>query len=146
MIIYDLVCDAEHRFEGWFDNAADYTRQHEQGRLSCPVCGSESVRKVPSAAFISGRAGAEIGRDMQEAARLQQRSAELLRKLHKHVDGNYEDVGTRFAREAQRIHYGEAPQRNIRGVATAQEVQTLREHDIAALPLPPPPVDKGKLN
>lgn len=147
MIIYDLVCAGEHRFEGWFDGPADYERQREEGLLSCPVCGSAEVRKLPSAAFIGGQAaGAEVRRDVQELARLQQRSGELLRKLHAHVERHYEDVGTRFAQEAQRIHYGEAPQRNIRGVATAEEVRTLREHEIAALPLPPAPVDKDKLN
>ena len=35
---------------------------------------------------------------------------------------NTTDVGTRFADEARRIHYGEAPARGIRGQASREEL------------------------
>ena len=41
-----------------------------------------------------------------------------------------EDVGQRFPEEARRIHYGEAPNRGIRGHATPQEREALRDEGI----------------
>lgn len=146
MIIYDLQCEAAHRFEGWFDNADDYERQRVSGRLSCPVCGSEQVSKVPSAPYISTQSSSEAKGSMHELAALQRQSAELLRKLHEHVDSHYEDVGAGFAEEARKIHYGETARRDIRGVATAGEIAELKDEGVPTLPLPPRPPDKRKLN
>jgi len=30
MIVYDLACAQEHRFEGWFASAEDYAQQRER--------------------------------------------------------------------------------------------------------------------
>ena len=46
-----------------------------------------------------------------------------------------EDVGPQFAKEARRMHHGEAPERAIRGQASAQEAVQLLEEGIAVLPL-----------
>lgn len=146
MIIYDLQCEGLHCFEGWFRNQDDYEQQLGSGLLSCPVCGSEQVRKVPSVTHISTPGGGEIKGAVQELAALHQQSAELARKLHDYVDKNYDDVGDKFAQEARKIHYGEAEQRNIRGVATAAEVKDLRESGVPTVALPPKPMDKKKLN
>ena len=40
---------------------------------------------------------------------------------------NTVDVGPRFAEEARRIHYGEAEERAIRGQATSDEAESLRD-------------------
>lgn len=146
MIIYDLQCEALHRFEGWFKNPDDYEQQLASGLLACPVCGSEQVRKVPSATYISKPSGGDVKGTVRELAALHQRSAELMRQLHDYVDKHYDDVGGGFAEEAKRMHYGETEERNIRGVASAEEVKELKEAGVAALPLPPRPIDKQKLN
>ena len=51
---------------------------------------------------------------------------------------NTENVGNRFAEEARKIHYDEAPARGIRGVASAEETRELIEEgiDVMALPIP----------
>ena len=46
MIKYQLVCDAEHEFEGWFGDSAAFETQSKSGLLSCPVCGSDHVRRA----------------------------------------------------------------------------------------------------
>jgi hypothetical protein len=48
-------------------------------------------------------------------------------------------VGRSFPEEARKIHYKESPERRIRGSASAQEVDALREEgiEVVALPLPP---------
>ena len=47
-----------------------------------------------------------------------------------------EDVGGHFADEARRIHRGEAPERTIKGNASAADAVQLIEEGIAVLPLP----------
>ena len=47
------------------------------------------------------------------------------------------DVGERLPEEARRIHYGEAEARDIRGSASADEVESLLEEGILVLPVPP---------
>jgi len=62
--------------------------------------------------------------------------AEMLSKLREIVRAA-EDVGRRFPEEARRIHYDEAPARPIRGQASREETEELREEGIDVSPLPP---------
>ena len=48
-----------------------------------------------------------------------------------------ENVGERLPEEARRIHYGETEARDIRGSASADEVESLLEEGILVLPVPP---------
>ena len=66
-------------------------------------------------------------------------------KLVRHVMANTEDVGTQFAEEARKIHYGEREERNIRGQATAEETEALIDEGIDVMPLPVPENLKGPL-
>ena len=45
MIIFDLSCEHQHPFEGWFESSANYDSQHERGLISCPHCGSTRIRR-----------------------------------------------------------------------------------------------------
>ena len=62
-----------------------------------------------------------------------------------HVMANTVDVGERFAEEARRIHYGEADERAIRGRATPDEAEALRDEGIEVMSLPVPEALKGPL-
>lgn len=53
MIVFDLSCAANHRFEGWFSSSDDYDSQLERGLVSCPECGSPRVSKAPMAPAIA---------------------------------------------------------------------------------------------
>ena len=149
MIIYDLLCDEQHRFEGWFKNADEFQQQLQTGLVSCPVCGSEHVQKVPSASHIGtghDQKDAEPATPAQQQDTAETNQARVMQLLHDYVNKNYDDVGSRFAEEAKKIHYGETEARNIRGLATASEVKELKEEGITAVALPPAPYDKDKLN
>jgi hypothetical protein len=76
-----------------------------------------------------------------DAAALQARWLQMVR----HVVANTEDVGERFAEEARRIHYGESEERAIRGQASAQEREALRDEGIEVHPLPIPAGFKDSL-
>ena len=56
-----------------------------------------------------------------------------------------EDVGDRFADEARKIHYEEAPGRAIRGSATREQAAELHEEGIEVFALPLPESLKGPL-
>ena len=62
-----------------------------------------------------------------------------------HIIKNTDDVGTRFAEEARRMHYGETGERPIRGQATPDEAKALHEEGIDVMPLPMPTALKGPL-
>jgi hypothetical protein len=56
-------------------------------------------------------------------------------EVAKHVMANTEDVGSSFASEARKIHYGEADDRAIRGHATPDQTMELIEEGIDVMPL-----------
>ena len=53
MISFNLRCENEHEFEGWFKDSASFEKQQEMGLLECSVCGSNKVVKALSAPNIS---------------------------------------------------------------------------------------------
>jgi len=146
MIIYDLGCGEGHRFEGWFASADDFARQSAGGLVGCPVCGSDEVAIVPSSkvAVLRDTPALRAESAAQESATgasgggnamLSGLTPEALRKLREIVHAT-ENVGARFPEEARRIHYDEVPARPIRGQASPDEAQALRDEGIefAALP------------
>jgi hypothetical protein len=69
----------------------------------------------------------------------------MMLRLARHLIKNTEDVGERFAEEARRIHYKEAPERGIRGQASAEEARELAQEGIDVLALPMPALLKEPL-
>ena len=142
MIIYDLSCDNDHKFEGWFHSADEFERQLERHLVSCPQCDSHSVRRVPSAVAIgSSHAASHQGQvsDNGNGIALMpvgSQAMALYRKFLQAIVDNSEDVGVSFAEEARRIHYNEAPERPIRGQATSDECEALLDEGIQILHLP----------
>lgn len=152
MKVYDLGCEQDHRFEGWFGSADDFDRQSERGLVECPLCGSRSVRKLLSAPRLNLSSAPEAcsAKGSMPAAAPRPPSAPadggmtpariqaLWMRVARHVIANTEDVGKRFAEEARRIHEGEAPERAIRGVSTPQQAAELAADGIAVMALPLP--------
>ena len=133
MIVFELVCTHQHRFEGWFASAEDFDRQCQKGLLSCPVCADPKIEKLPSAR-IGGFATMTPANNEPAASKPDARPR--LSELRDAIIAHTEDVGQRFAEEARRMHYDETPKRAIRGVATTTETQELIEEGIDVLPLP----------
>lgn len=144
MIIYDLSCDNNHKFEGWFRSADDFEQQLQTNLIGCPQCDSHIVRRVPSAVAISSHAAdpkATPINGVNEAPStalmpVGTQAMALYRQLVQAIVANSEDVGSSFAEEARKIHYNEAPERPIRGQATTDECDALRDEGIQILNLP----------
>jgi len=143
MVVYDLVCDSQHQFEGWFKSESDYIAQNKQGILCCPLCDSTLVHKLPSASYISTRKSKNPQTNLPSKSRAQ--INQIAKEFSSYIVANTEDVGNQFAEEAKKMHYGEATERNIRGSASIDEVKSLKEEGIDVIPLPAV-VDKKKLN
>jgi hypothetical protein len=144
MIVYELICAEEHRFEGWFASGEAFERQRETGLLACPVCASAVVEKLPSARIRRG-AGAQPSESPSVPSAVKPPAASqggtvTLASFIDHILRHTEDVGARFPEEARRIHYEEAPRRGIRGTASREDAEALADEgiDVFALPISPP--------
>ncbi|WP_439890637.1 DUF1178 family protein [Ralstonia sp. 25C] len=142
MKVLDLRCANDHRFEGWFGSDADLQSQQERGVLTCPVCGHSEVERLPSAPRLnlsSSRADVASKSSAAQAVEGEGGAPVALQQLYlkavRHILANTEDVGERFAEEARRMHYNEAPERGIRGTTSREEAQELAEEGIDVMPL-----------
>lgn len=137
MIIFDLSCRDEHRFEGWFRSAEDFGQQQASGLVSCPQCGSVDIRRLPSAAhLVTGSSGQSMPEGPTGVSA--EGALAVLKAVVDRVVAGSEDVGKAFAEEARKIHYHETPARAIRGEASAREFAELQEEGIDVVRLPDP--------
>jgi len=153
MKVLDLQCPHRHLFEGWFASEEDFSSQLERGLIACPMCGDTTIAKMLSAPRLNlGSTRVEAAprhevREVQEVVSggteqaLQAAWLQVTRRIMAQTD----DVGTRFAEEARKIHYGETPERGIRGQASHEETQALIDEGIAVMPLPLPEALKEPL-
>ena len=146
MKVLDLQCPHGHRFEGWFASAEDFEAQAADHLVECPICGAKEVSRLPSAPRLnlSGASGAQPAAAANGSPAQQEWQARAMRALREVLEKT-ENVGDRFAEEARRIHYNEAPARNIRGVTTPEDAKALVEEGIDVMPLPLPAALKEPL-
>ncbi len=166
MIRYALACDQGHGFDAWFGSSLSYDEQAEAHAITCPACGSASVRKAPMAPnIVKGLAAPKAlvpeplvapvsGVPVPDAlapeadvpapaAGPRRQTYGLLRDLRAHLKAHADYVGPRFAEEARKMHFGEASARSIYGEATRDEVRDLADDGIPVCPLPPLPEDQN---
>ena len=62
-------------------------------------------------------------------------------RCKREIEANTDDVGAKFAETARAIHFGDAPERAIRGQASGEEVEALLEDGVGVLPIPGAPDD-----
>lgn len=153
MILYQLRCVNDHEFEAWFRSSASYDEQVSAGDVECPFCGELHVSKAPMAPHIAKAPGIPLGglnalKDLEitpaatspgDERRAQDLARQILRavdKLRDHVEENFEDVGEDFAKEARKIHDGEADERGIYGSASDDDAKALDDDGIEYFRLP----------
>lgn len=146
--VFDLQCENQHVFEGWFKSLENFEQQQEQKLLSCPVCHSVVVHKMLSAPRLNLRHTKELSSNQVPAASTPSSAApaaggidvaamqaEVMRQV-RNLFSQADNVGANFAEEARKIHHGEVEERSIRGSATVEECVELAEEGIAVLPIP----------
>ena len=151
MIKYQLICEEDHEFEGWFGDSAAFESQQESGLLTCPSCGTAEVRRAlmaPNLASPKTRKSAPPGETPnvpappnaaalpEEAARRMHALMSEMRALQSKIKDECRDVGDEFAEEARKIHYGEVEAEGIYGKATEEEREALDEEGITVMDIP----------
>ena len=137
MIRYDLTCESEHAFEGWFPGSNACDQQIAKGLLECPICGFRDVKKALMAPAVSAKKGDRDEKIRKQAVAFAATQARLA-AMRAHVEETFEDVGDQFSEEARRIHYGETEKRDIYGEATLPQVKELVDEGVEVAPLPGP--------
>ena len=135
MKVFNLHCEQGHAFEGWFASVEAFDAQLAGGQLQCPVCGSTAISKALSAPRLNLGAAPQQQRQVAAMPTAEQMQA-LFLKMAREIVASTEDVGEKFAEEARRIHYKEAPERGIRGVTSKDEAEALEEEGIKVMPMP----------
>ncbi len=160
MKVLNLRCANHHSFEGWFASEDDFSDQNGRSAIECPLCADRVISRMPSAPRLNlhtSRGSAEPAAtkpdapgpgkatqtEMQTTMPADLQAAWL--QTVRHLMANTDDVGHRFAEEARRMHYGEEPQRGIRGQASPDEREALREEGIETMSIPMPTAIKGSV-
>ena len=147
MIHYQLRCDDDHEFDGWFKDSAAFDRLAKRGLVECTQCGTTKVERalmtpsvgkksnqlpvpVPAAAAPATLAPRKGG------ARLPAEVRAMLQRLRTEVEQNCDYVGGEFAEEARKIHRGESDRRGIYGETTKDEAEALAEEGIEVSSIP----------
>ena len=140
MIVFDLECASGHRFEGWFQNSASFEEQSRKKLVTCPVCEDTRVRRVLTPVAT------KLARPEPQGPPDSIDYRKLAKEIVDYVNKNFEDVGSNFAKEALRMHYGVSEKKNIKGSATWEEEKMLRNEQIEFFKLPIPKTEDDKNN
>lgn len=138
MKVLDLQCGQRHVFEGWFASEDDFLDQRARGLVTCPMCGDASIVKRLSAPRLnlgSSASAESASNDLVALAGTEPSLQATWMALVRKILANTDDVGTKFAEEARKIHYGETKERGIRGKASRAQTESLIEEGIAVMPL-----------
>lgn len=131
MILFELRCENDHHFEGWFKDNASFDAQQAAGAIACPVCGDARVAKAIMAPRINKAHGQQL--DVHDIAR---QMRQLLSDIRNTVEKSCDYVGDKFADEARKIHYGETESRPIYGEASDDDARELEEEGVAVARIP----------
>jgi hypothetical protein len=153
MILFQVTCSNAHEFEAWFQSGDSFQQQKSDGDVECPFCSDTSIEKAPMAPnVVTSRAKSNfkepvstppnpVGEQSGQASEVRAREVaqiflQAVGTLRNQIEKSTDDVGDQFVDEARRIHYGEAKERGIRGVATEKEASDLDEEGIDIYRLP----------
>jgi len=132
LIVFDLICDEQHQFEGWFRNSDEFMAQKE----------TEQVSKLLSPSRLNL---GKMEKQAMDLLAIQNDAQQLVNRINKYISKHFENVGDDFADEARKMHYGETDERNIYGSATPDDAQELYDEGIDIFPILSGD-DKEKLN
>ncbi len=163
MIVFDLICGEDHRFEGWFRSSDDFADQTARGLLDCPQCGSPNITKAPMAPAVPAKGNTRAdtpaapnssqapAQDTHPVASQPmpedvQKALTALAQAQEKALKESTWVGDKFAEASRAMHYGETDEKPIHGKASVEEAEALSDEGIAVAPLPFPIAPPEDLN
>ena len=151
MIKYQLNCNNEHQFDGWFPNIAEFERQQEKKLLICPLCDSNQVDRAimspgigKSKSKSKTKTTSKSQSDKEEFYKAQftddtmipaSQAKNILRKIRKKIVTEFDNVGNRFVKEYRKHEKGERDDK-FYGVPSKEEVKELVEEGVDLFHLP----------
>lgn len=151
MIKYQLNCNNEHQFDGWFPNIAEFERQQEKKLLICPLCDSNQVDRAIMSPGIGKpksksktKTTSKSQSDKEEFYKAQftddtmipaSQAKNILRKIRKKIVREFDNVGDRFVKEYRKHEKGERDDK-FYGVPSKEEVKELVEEGVDLFHLP----------
>ena len=148
MIKFALLCARGHEFQSWFQSSEAFDTQVESGLVLCPLCQVTEVTKAIMAPAIASRGEAARAKPPAQAQsqtkvalldRHDLKSRAMIDAFRSRIFAEADDVGSRFAEEARKIHNGLVPERPIHGLASIGDARALIEEGVPVLPVPPSP-------
>ncbi|WP_282120015.1 DUF1178 family protein [Ruegeria atlantica] len=139
MIQYSLKCSRDHTFDSWFQSAAAYDKLASAGMVTCVVCGDAQVDKAIMTPRVRPARNAQTTEPQSKQVDVATPSPDIekvLADLRRKVEENSDYVGKDFAKEARKIHLGDAPERAIYGEAKPDEAKALIDDGVPVSPLP----------
>ncbi len=154
MIHYQLRCQRDHEFDGWFKDSAAFERQAARALIQCPECADTKVSRALMAPALPRGAKAPpepaaarpdappapapspAPSPAEVAARMPDRLRAALQRMRAEVERHCDYVGPAFAEEARRIHNGDAPPRGIYGETTPEQAEALEADGIGFARIP----------
>ncbi|MBW0454194.1 MAG: DUF1178 family protein [Candidatus Kinetoplastibacterium crithidii] len=136
--VFNLHCNNEHIFEGWFSSHNEYEEQISKNLITCPICSSSTISKLLSTPYIGKKRSNTLEKtqsngDLNRTSLEQQaKTIESLRQ----IINKAENVGNSFAEEARLIHSGESQKTSIKGTISLDEKKELEEEGINIIPIP----------
>jgi len=133
VIIYDLKCENNHTFEGWFNDRNSFEEQKKKNLVVCPICGDSNIDMIPSSVTTISVKGPQKS-DKTKPQEISPLMA--LKMFHDFIDREFDDVGEKFADVAINIHKGLEERRNIKGTTTKTDEETLNEEGVEYVKIP----------
>jgi hypothetical protein len=154
MIHYELRCDDDHGFDGWFKDSAAFERLAKRGLVECPHCGNTKVERALMRPAVAKRealpapvpAPAPQPPEPPAAAaggKLPDHMRAMLQRMRSEVEKHCDYVGPQFAEEARKMHRGESDKRGIYGETSPGEAESLAEEGIEFSRMPWVPRAEG---
>jgi len=144
MIQYALKCDEGHSFDSWFKSAEAFEKLSSSQMITCPVCGSISIKKSVMAPQVCTTRTTVATSEQPKAplSATETKYEQALKELKTYIEKKSHYVGREFISEARAMHQGDVPERSIHGEARADEARELIEDGIPVAPLPFMPTRK----
>lgn len=139
MIKYQLMCNHEHRFDGWFPNIAEFERQQDKKLLICPMCDSTQVQRAMMSPSI-GKTRSAKKKDYTDAITPDTmisagQAKNILRKIRKHIVKEFDNVGDKFVDEYRKHESGDRDDK-FYGTPNEQQVKELLDEGVNLFHVP----------
>jgi hypothetical protein len=141
MIKYKLLCENNHKFDGWFPNIDEFERQQKKDLLICPLCETKKVDRAMMSPSIGKKTNKkkktndysdQITNDTMIPA---VQAKNILRKIRKHIINEFDNVGNKFIKEYRKFEKGERDDK-FYGTPSQGEVKKLLEEGIDLFHVP----------